>query len=169
MKKSRAFALALAALIIGFAAARWCAAQPSNQPPSKEPANYDFGAMQQLESFMSYLQDTKQTNTIQRFSDYLNTSLTLRHYADLGVNLAILQRLRDGRTNQAYELLEGNLDSHISGFATSYRELPASLRKQGSLKVLRLAKEYRAKYPHKSSYQITSDAVTDAFKLLDEK
>lgn len=169
MKKSRAFVLALAALVIGFAAARWCAAQPSNQPSNKEPVNYDFGAMQQLESFVAYLQDTKQTNSLQRFNDYSNASLASRHMADLGVTVIILQRLRDGRTNQACELLEGGLDSHIVAFATSYRELPTSLRNQGSLKALRLAKEYRAKYPRKSNYQITDDAVADAFKLLDEK
>jgi hypothetical protein len=169
MKKSRAVALIVAALITGFVAARWCAAQPSNQPSSKEPENYDFGAMQQLESFMSYLQDTKQTNTLQQFSDYLNASLTLRQSADLGMTLTILQRLRDGRTNQAYELLEGNLDAHIVGFATSYRELPASRRNQGSLKVLRSAKEYRAKHPPKNHSPIREGAVTDAFKLLDEK
>lgn len=169
MKKSRAFALALAALIIGFAAARWCAAQPSNQPSGKESTTYDFGAMQQLESFVAYLQDTKQTNSLQRFNDYSNASLASRHMADLGVTVIILQRLRDGRTNQACELLEGGLDSHIVAFAASYRELPASLRKQGNLKPLAMAKEYRAKHPPQNHSQIGDAAVADAFKLLDEK
>src|SRR5438477_4687633 len=116
MKTSRAFTLAAAALVVGFLAARWCSAQPAKQPSAKEPASYDFGALQQLESFISYLQDTKQTNILQRFEDYSNASLASRHYADLGVTLAILQRLRDGRTNQAYELLEGNLNTDIVGF-----------------------------------------------------
>jgi hypothetical protein len=46
MKTSRAFTLAAAALAFGFLTARWCAAQPSNQPPAKEPTSYDFGAFQ---------------------------------------------------------------------------------------------------------------------------
>jgi len=127
MKTSRAFALAAAALAIGFFSARWCAARPSDQPPAREPS-YDFGALQQLESFVTYLQDTKQTNILQRFNDYSNSSNASQQYADLGVTLAILQRLRGGRTNQAYHLLEGQLDADIVGVATSYRQLPASLR-----------------------------------------
>src|ERR1022692_1285302 len=169
MKTSRAFALAAAALAIGFLAARWCAAQPSNQPPAKEPASYDFGALEQLESFVTYLQDTKQTNTLQRFNDCLNASNASRSYADLGVTLVILQRLRDGHTNQAFGLLEGNLDAEITGFAASYRELPASLRDQTSLKVLGWVRDYRAKYPFKHAYQNVDNGVADAFKILDEK
>ncbi len=169
MKTSRAFALASATLVVGFFAARWCAAQPSNQPSSKEPASYDFGALQQLESFVSYLQDTKQTNTLQRFNDYSNASLASRYYADLGVTLAILQRLRDGRTNQACQLLEGNLDADIVGFATSYRELPASLRDQTSLKVFGWVRDYRTKYPSQHRSQIVDDGVANAFKILDDK
>jgi hypothetical protein len=169
MKTSRAFTLAAAALAVGFFTARWCAAQPSNQPLSKEPTSYDFGALQQLESFITYLQDTKQTNILQRFNDYSNASLASRHYADLGVTLAILQRLRDGCTNQAYQLLEGNLDADIVGFAASYRELPASLRNQTSLKVLGWARDYRTKYPSQHRSKIVDDGVANAFKILDDK
>jgi hypothetical protein len=169
MKTSSALALAAAALIAGFLMARWRVAQPSNLTPTKEPTSYDFGALQQLTSFVSYLQDAKQTNTLQRFNDCLNASHASQQYADLGVTLGILQRLRDGRTNQAYELLEGQLDGDIILFAESYHELPASLRNQTSLKVLGYAKDYRAKFPFKHRYQNVDDAVVDAFKILDEK
>src|SRR4051812_43290765 len=60
MKTSRAFALAAAALVVGFLVASLCVAQPSSQALRKEPASYDFGALQQLTSFVTYLQDTKQ-------------------------------------------------------------------------------------------------------------
>jgi hypothetical protein len=169
MRTSRAFALAAAALVVGFFAARWCFAQPSDQTPRKEPASYDFGAMKQLESFVSHLQDTKQTNTLKRFNDYSTASLASRHYADLGVTLAILQRLRDERTNQAYELLEGRLSTDIIGFVASYRELPASAREQPGLKVLGQARDYRAKFPSKHRYPNVDEGVADAFKILDEK
>jgi len=169
MKTSRTFALVAVALVVGFLAARWCAAQSPQQQPAKEPASYDFGALQQLESFVSYLQDTKQTNILQRYNDLSNASIASQHYADLGVTLAILQRLRDGRTNQAYELLEGRVDTDIIGLVASYRELPASLRDQTSLKVLGYAKDYRAKFPFKHRYQNVDDGVADAFKILDEK
>ncbi|MGA2542891.1 MAG: hypothetical protein ABSG78_15180 [Verrucomicrobiota bacterium] len=169
MKTSRAFALAAAALIAGFLMARLCVAQPSNQPFAKEPASYDFGALQQLASFASYLQDTKQTNTLQRFNDFLSASTASQLGADLGVTLAILQRLRDGRTNEAYELLEGRFDTDIIGFVASYRELPASAREQPGLKVLGWARDYRVKFRFKHRYANVDDGVAEAFKILDEK
>lgn len=169
MKTSSALALAAVALVVGFLAARSCAPQSSYQPPSKSPTSYDFGASQQLVSFLVYLHDTKQTNTLQRFNDYSNASIALREYADLGVTLAILKLVRDGRTNQAYEVLEGNLNADIVGFAASYNELPASLRDQTDLKILEGARDYRAKYPSPSHSQTEDEAVADAFKILGNK
>lgn len=169
MKILHAFALAAAALAIGFLTAHWCSARPTNQPPSKESKSYDFGALQQYESFINYLRDTKQTNVLQRFKNYSNASLASRLYAHLGGTLLILRSLRDGRTNQAYELLEGDLDADIVGFATSYRQLPPSLRNQTSLKILGMAKDYRTKHPPKYGTKIEDEAVAEAFKLLANK
>jgi hypothetical protein len=169
MKTSRAFALAATALVIGFVTARWCAAQPSNQPAAKEPASYDFGTMKQLESFVLFLHNTGQTNILQRFNDYSTASRALQNSADLSVTLAVLQRLRDGRTNQAYELLEGRLDSDIIGFVSSYRLLPASAREQPGLVILGEARDYRAKFPFRHRYPNVDAGVADAFKVLDGK
>jgi hypothetical protein len=169
MKASRSFALAAAALATGFLVAQWSAAQPSNQRPNKEPTSYDFGTLQQFESFVTYLQDTKQTNTLQRFYDYSNASLASRDNADLGEMLVILRGLREGRTNQAYELLEGRLNVDIIGFVASYRDLPVSVRDQPGLKVLGLARDYRTKFPFKHRYQNLDEGVANSFKILDEK
>jgi hypothetical protein len=168
MKMSRAFALVSLSLALGFLAARWCAAQSAHPTPNQEPKGYDFGALQQLNSFVSYLQQTGQTNTLQRFNDYANASLASQNNAELGVTVAVLQRLRDGRTNEACQLLEGQLDGYIVGFAAAYRELSPQLREQGSLKLLGRAKEYRAKFPIKHPYPVVDKAVADAFNLLDE-
>jgi hypothetical protein len=169
MKTSRAFALAAAALAVGILTAHWCPAQPSNQQLAKEPTNYDFGALQQLASFVTYLQDNKQTNILQRFNNYSNASLASRYDADLGVTLHILRDLREGRTNHAYETLEGQLDVDIIGLVASYRELPASAREQPGLKVLGWTRDYRAKYPFKHRYPSVDDGVADAFKVLENK
>ncbi len=169
MKTSRTFAFVAAALVIGFFAARWCAAQSARQVSSKEPATYDFGALRQLESFVAHLQATKQTNILQRFNDYSNASVASHHYANLGVTVAILQRLRGGRTNEAYELLEGQVDTDIISFVASYRELPGQLRERTSLKVFGYARDYRAKFPSKHRYPSVDEGVTDAFKILEEK
>src|SRR5258707_14953285 len=127
MKKSRALTLVVGALVLGFLSVRWCVAQSTRHPLGGEPATDSYIALHQLESFVSYLQDTKQTNTLQRFYDYSNSLIVSEKSADLGVTLAILQRLRDGRTNEAFELLEGRVNTDISSFVGSYRELPASL------------------------------------------
>ena len=169
MKKSHAFAFFGGALALGILIARWCPAQSPEAPTKKEQATYDFGALQQLASFVSYLQDTKQTNTLQRFNDCMNASVASQNYAELGVTLNILQRLRDGHTNSAYELLEGQLDTAIIGFVRCYRELPSSAQKQPGLKVLQQARDYRAKFPFKHRYADVDTAVANAFKILGRK
>ena len=169
MKKSYIFAFASGALLFANFVARWCPAQTSEAPMKKEPATYDFGALQQLASFVSYLQETKQTNALQRFNDYMNASVASRDVADLGITLGVLQRLREGHTNAAYELLEGQLDSAIIGFVGCYRELPVSAQKQPGLKVLQQAKTYRDRFPFKHRSPEVDTAVMDAFNILGEK
>lgn len=169
MKRLRVIALVAAALVAGFFAVRWCGAEPPNRSATKEPAGYDFGGLHELESFVRYLQDSKQTNTLRRFGNYSNARMAAENYADLAVTLRILQNLRDGRTNQAYELLEGKLDSDIIGFVASYRELPQSAPENPGLRLLGSAREYRANYPFRHRYANVDEGVADAFKVLDEK
>ena len=140
MKTTRSLAFIAAALIIGFSAARWGAAQSTRQPSPGEPkTDYAFG-LRELESFLSHLKDTKQTNTLRRFNDYSNATVVSQHSADLGVTVAILQRLRDGRTKEAIELLEGRVSTDIIGMVACYRELPDSIREKVSLKSLEHAR-----------------------------
>ena len=168
MKTARSFAFIATALIIGFLAARWGAAQSARQPYSGEPkTDYAFG-LREFEAFVSYLQDTKQTNTLRRFNDYSNATIVSQHSADLGVTVAILQRLRDGRTNEAIALLEGRVSTDIISFVASYRELPDSIRQTISLKSLEHARDYRAKFPFKHRYPSVDEGVADALKILDE-
>ncbi len=169
MKTPRSLAFITEALIIGFLAIRWGAAQPARQLPPDEPkTDYAFG-LRELESFVSYLQDTKQTNALRRFNDYSNATIVSQHSADLGVTFAILQRLRDGRTNEAIELLEGRVSTDIIGIVASYRELPASIREKISLKPLEHARDYRTKFPFKHRYPNVDAGLADALKILDER
>ena len=101
MKVSRVFTLIAFALVLGFLTARLSIAQPATPPPGNEPATDNF-ALDELLSFTQYLQETRQTNALERFNRYSNASIMLQHSADLGVTLAILQRLRDGRTNEVF-------------------------------------------------------------------
>src|SRR5262252_6467206 len=97
MKPTRTFGLVSLSLALGFLAAHWCAAQSEHQSSSQKTKAYDFGALQQLESFVSHLEETRQTNNLQQFGDYLNASLASRDSADLGMTLAVLQSFREGR------------------------------------------------------------------------
>jgi hypothetical protein len=47
-------------------------------------------------SYLLRICNTKQTNTLKRLSDYSTANVASQNSADLGVALAILQRLRDG-------------------------------------------------------------------------
>jgi hypothetical protein len=165
MKTSRSFVLATAALVVGFFAARWCFAQRA--PP--EPPVSDFGSGQQLTSFLSHLQESQQTNTLKKFNDYELASFAARYHRDLDETLAILQRFRDGHTNEAYELLEGRLNTDIIAFVIRYRLLPVSARDWRGLKILREARDYRAKFPSKHRYPSFDEReAADALKILDE-
>ena len=168
MKTSRSFALVSAALVIGFLAARWSFAQPG-QPSSKESATDYYIGFHQLESFVAYLQDTKQTNALQRFYEYSNVTIASRSSADLGVRLHLLYQLRNGRTNEVIRMLEQQTRSDVVGFAASYRELPAALRVKIGLTALREARDYCRKYPVKSEHADVDEILSKAFTLLDEK
>ena len=169
MKTSRVFGLVVAALVIGFLAAHWCFAQSTRQISSKERATDSYIGLHELESFVSYLEDTKQTNTLQRFYDYNNVTIVSRSSADLGVSLHILYDLRNGHTNEAIRMLEGQMTSDVSGFAASYRELPVSIREKVGLTAFREARDYCRKYPVRSGNSDVDAIIEKAFSLLDEK
>ena len=77
--------------------------------------------------------------------------------------------LREGRTTNAIELLEGRLDTGIIGFAASFKELPKDHQEWLGVRSLSEARWYRDKYPHKHRYPSVDEGVADAFKMLDEK
>src|SRR5262249_34986741 len=105
MKTSRVLGLVATALIVGFMASRWGFAQPAQQPSENKSTTDSFIGVHELESFVTYLQDTKQTNTLKRFNDYLNVTIASQHYAELGGRLRILEHIRNGRTNEAIRML----------------------------------------------------------------
>jgi hypothetical protein len=165
MKKSHAFVLTIAALVIGIVSTRWCFAQSARQASSATSKSDNYIAFEQLQDFVRYLQDTKQTNTLRKFNDYANVTLASRSSADLGVKLGILHDLHSGRTNEAIHLLELQVTSAVVGFAGSYRELPLSIREKVSLTAFREARDYCTKHPVSDG----QGSLKQAFTLLDEK
>jgi len=170
MKISRAFVLATVALAAGFFAARWCTAQSSNLASVETPKPDSYIVSHQLESFISYLQANKQTEVLRRFNNLMAANSASQNISDLMGTLAVLENLREGHTNQVYELLEGRMDNDITDFASSYRQLPPPLQAQINLMALEYAKDYRGKYPHIHPDDPNMDkGVANAFKILGDK
>lgn len=167
MNKLNTFALVSLSAVIGFLAAQWSIAQPATH--STNATTDPYFAMDQLESFVGYLQDNNQTNILSRFNVYSDATIVSQMSADMGVTAAILMRVRDGRTNDVIKLLESRLTADAVGFSTSYRQLPVSIREKVSLLPLKKAREYCAKFKVKEHDAELDKIVANAFNLLDEK
>ena len=168
MNKSRVFALIGLALVSGFLAAHWSVAQSTVQTSTRATATDDAFGLHQLESFVTYLQDTKQTNVLKRFNDYSNAFIASQMSAEMGVRTAILLRLRDGRTNEAIRMLESQLAGDAVGFVASYRALPDSVRETVSLRSLKSARDYCNRFHVKESHPDLDQIVSNAFALLND-
>ncbi|MDB6124383.1 MAG: hypothetical protein JWQ71_3376 [Pedosphaera sp.] len=168
MKTTRTFVLIATVFSVGLTAAWWCSAQSST--PAKKPVTGDSNpALDRLTALVSYLEASKQTNALKLFNEYSSTSIALQHAADMGATLHILKALREGRTTNAIELLEGRLDTDIIGLAASFKEMPEAQQEWLGLHSLSEARWYRDKYPHKHRYQNVDDGVAQAFELLPKK
>lgn len=169
MKTSRAFLLAGLALLVGFFAARWSAAQPASQPSKEEAGPWYNMASDQLTSFVTYLQTNQPTNILKQFTDYENASIAVRSSGEIGAQLHSLYALREGQTNDVIKLLETQMMANTVIFAAVYRDMPPSQRERIDLAILRQARDYCEKYPIKSDHADVDAIITNAFKILDEK
>jgi hypothetical protein len=169
MKTSRVFIFVAMALVLGFLATRWCFAQPADGSSNKQSKEDYYIGLNELTSFVNYLEETKQTNTLKRFNDYCNATIVSQHNANLGVRLHVLDHLRNGRTNEAMRLLELQMKSDVVGFAASYRELPPSIREKVGMTAMREARDYCKKYPATGSATNVDQYLENAFTVLDAK
>jgi len=115
--------------------------------------------MQRLDGIVLDLNARGDTNTLAQISKLLAARDTLTQSRDAGMAVALLERLRAGHTNQAIEVLEIELDGALQGLGASPQEIG-----EAEIKVLQLARQYRARYPRKQDI-----GVTRAFDLLERK
>ena len=154
MSKSRLFVLLFLALACGFALSRYAVAQSTRASNSAGDV-----AMQRLERLVADLTARGDTNTLAHVMSLLAAKDTLSQTSDASTAVALLQRLRAGRTNDVIEVLEIRLDGSLTGLAYSPQEIGES-----QIKTLQMARDYRAKYPRKQT-----EGVKKAFELLDER
>jgi hypothetical protein len=157
------------AFCLGFLVARWPQVQPDAKPFGTELTTNDDIAIQEYESLVYHLQESNQTNALKELNDFLNDQRALQDDADLSKTVAILQGMRGGKTNIMLSYFENHLDMQIGLFASEYRGLPMALQKQINLNPLQRARDYRTKFPFKSSNQFFEEEVTNAFKVLNDK
>ena len=168
MKTTPTFALVTAAFTVGLLAAHLCFAQPAHKSASAEATTDSYIALHELESFVAYLHDSNQTNTLQRFNQFMSVNIVSEQSGQLGVRVGILYNLRKGRTNEAIRLLESQMTSDAVGIAAGYKELPPAIQKKVSLTAFNEARDYYRKYSPKSSNSDVNAIVEKAFNSLDE-
>lgn len=95
------------------------------------------------------------------FSDGANLSTTL----GIKEKVFVLSKLRDGKMNEATETLERTLDHDLMNFSKGIYS-SESLRKDIK-KTLKVAKDYRLKFPRVTNHSVTDKAVSEALAYAD--
>ena len=126
-------------------------------------------AVEQLQLLLSDLNANKQTNALRHLNSYLTAMITTQHMADADVTVSVLERLRATHTAEAIDLLELQLDGALIGVADALRGAHKKELAAAPLNTLQRAREYRAKFPHKSGDPNIDEGVARAFGLLEQR
>ncbi|HWD92802.1 MAG TPA: hypothetical protein VG938_10670 [Verrucomicrobiae bacterium] len=120
------------------------------------------GSFGKYEQLLLYLSKRGDSNTIEQVHSFVIASDMEHNAGDIAMNVRILRDLRSGKTNEAIDLLETQLDGDLVTFA-----YPDSLKHDSKYdKFLRQAKEYRTKYPHKSGNAEIDATIARAFDTI---
>jgi hypothetical protein len=163
MKKFKNIFFLILIVGLGFLVAHLSVAQSSNKSSVASQNNLPEDDLQLL---MDKLETTGQTNNLKLLFHGLDESRALTEAADISIVTAVLQGLRDGKTNEVINYLEGHLNTEIMSFGFDYGSLNDLERKQISLKSLQGAQDYRNKFPHYDP-EFEKD-VTNAFRFFDK-
>ena len=157
-------------IALGFALCAGCStARQSQVKAPSEISDKDGIYIQELSSLENYLHDTKQTKALNQLNHILAHNRAMQEDVELARTVAILNALRECKTNEMLQFFEGDLDAVIGGFGSEYRALPTAYQKQINLKPLREAQDYRVKFPLKRPDPIWAVGMTNAFEILNGK
>ena len=95
------------------------------------------------------------------------TSQTLA--AEIGGEVRALQHLRAGNSSNAVTILEAQLDGALVALHASLSISPSPGDDPFPFEMLELAREYRAKFPHRSNSAEMEKGIADAFRLVAER
>jgi len=97
-------------------------------------------AVEQLHLLLEDLNEQKQTSALKHLNGYLSAMITSQQTADADMTVTILERIRAGRTAEAIELLEFQLDGSVIGLADSLTVKTKLERPAGALKAVQRAR-----------------------------
>jgi len=154
MKILRFLSIVVPVLAIVFVVSRQSLAQNTSMSDDRAP----LGRYARL--FLS-LSERGETNAANEVASLVTAMRSERDATEIATTVRILYHLRSGQTNDAMRMLETRLDSALLAFGAP----SDGLRDTNHDKSLKMAKEYRTKYPHTSGVADIDNGVTRAFSL----
>lgn len=155
MKIRRIFSVVTFVLIVSFIVSRRSVAQSS-------VTTDDRGVLGQYEQLVLSLSQRGDTNTANEVVRLIRADQEVRDATDVMTTVRILQSLRSGDTNAAIRMLESQLDGALIPFSAP----STGPRDAKHDKILIIARDYRAKYPHTSGSPEIDNGVSRTFSLL---
>jgi hypothetical protein len=154
MKIIRFLSIVVSVLAIVFVVSRQSLAQTTSTSDDRGP----LGRYARI--FLS-LSERGETNAANEVAGLVSAMRSERDATEIATTVRILYQLRSGQTNDAMRMLETRLDGALVAFGASSE----GLRDVNYDKSLKMAKEYRTKYPHTSGVAEIDNGVTRAFSL----
>ena len=122
----------------------------------------DRGVLGQYERLVLSLSQHGDTNTANQVASLVTAMHEERDATEIATMVRILQSIRSGDTNAAIRLLETRLDGALISFSVP----STSPRDTKHDKILVMARDYRAKYPHTTGIPDIDNGVSRTFSLL---
>ena len=150
MKRSHLLFL-FAGFTFGLFALSWSRAQtPSNLLKLIDPTTgKEFHTLlgDSHNALVAQLESTGQTNAIEMFRQYRCSRGATVGSSELAETVAALQYLREGRTNEAIQVLETHLGRNVSIMCNCYGCLNQTNRERVDLKSLEETRDYYRRFP----------------------
>jgi hypothetical protein len=163
MKKPYRFIL-LASFILGLLALCWSRAQTRQLKLIVNGIEVHTLTSDQHNALVGHLEAAGQTNALELLRQY-----RCSYYADLASSelrdtVAALQYVREGRTDEAIQLLERHLDFYASIMCNSYGCLSPTNRARVKLESLEQARDYYAKFQQREGNADLERAMNEVLR-----
>jgi Flp pilus assembly protein CpaB len=108
------------------------------------------------------LQNSGQTNTANEVAGVISAMELKKNEADTATLVVVLKQLRSGQTNDALNMLEIKLDGALVGMGFS----ETNDRDASFQNILKMAKNYRDKFPREEKNPDSKSAIEQTFSQL---